>query len=78
MFPQVSTYRPNPLSTNGLGAYYAPKYEQPISGLGADCGCSGGAGAIIGNDASYPSPGKIALALGAVGVVVYLVLKIKL
>ena len=31
MFPQGSTYRP----TDGLGAYYANTFEQPINGLGA-------------------------------------------
>ncbi len=34
MFPQTCTYRPNPNAQAGLGAYYAPKYETPISGLG--------------------------------------------
>ncbi len=38
MFPQVSTYRPRD-GFNGLGAYYKPEYETPISGLGGGCGC---------------------------------------
>lgn len=83
MFPQRSTYRP----TDGLGAYFAPKYETPISGLGSSggCGCgkpvSGvrgvrGVGAIIGDDSSYPSPVKIGLALGLAAMVVCVALKV--
>lgn len=62
-----------------LGAYYANTFEQPISGLGT-CPCARGAngtGALVGDDSSYPSPGKIALACGVVAVVVMLALKIK-
>jgi hypothetical protein len=55
---------------NGLGAYYAPVYEKPISGLG--CGCAQKpVGAIIGTDANYPSPLKIAFAVALAGVVVW-------
>lgn len=62
----------------GMGAYYANKFEQPISGLGScPCSAQNGTGAIVGTDANYPSPGKIALALGAVTVVVMLALRIK-
>lgn len=78
MFPQRSTYRP--VDGLGLGAYYANKFEQPISGLGAcPCAMQGarGVGALVGDDSSYPSPGKVALACGAVVVVVMLALKIK-
>jgi hypothetical protein len=60
-----------------MGAYYANRFEQPISGLGT-CPCSQqGTGAIVGTDANYPSPGKIALACGAAAVVVMLALRIK-
>ncbi len=59
----------------GLGAYYAPKYERAINGLGkVGCGCSG-----VGDDAAVPAaqPGttgmsssaKGALMIGAAGVV---------
>lgn len=81
MFPQRSTYRPRD-GVAGLGAYYANQFEQPISGLGT-CPCAAqngqnATGALVGDDSSYPSPGKIALACGAVAVVVMLALRIKL
>ena len=37
-----------------------------------------GVGALVGDDSTYPSPGKIALACGAVAVVVMLALRIKI
>ena len=44
---------PPRLAVDGLGAYHAPKYETPIAGLGASCGCSAkpvsGLGALTGN-----------------------------
>ena len=79
MFPQRSTYRPRD-GVAGLGSYYGNTFEQPISGLGT-CPCSQGAngtGALVGDDSAYPSPGKIALACGAVAVVVMLALRIKI
>lgn len=80
MFPQRSTYRPRD-GVAGLGAYYQNTFEQPISGLGT-CPCAAqngqnGTGALVGDDSSYPSPAKFALACGAVVVVVMLALKIK-
>jgi hypothetical protein len=64
-----------------LGAYYANRFERPISGLGT-CPCAmqspRAVGALVGDDSSYPSPGKIALALGAATVVVMLALKVKI
>jgi hypothetical protein len=63
-----------------MGAYYANTFEQPISGLGT-CPCAkqgpSATGALVGDDSSYPSPAKVALACGAVAVVVMLALKIK-
>ncbi len=56
--------------TSGLGAYYAPKYETPISGLGG-CKCNGG----VGDDAAAPASSgmsyntKGALMIGAAGIV---------
>ncbi len=72
----------HPIYTSRLGAmgsYYANTFEQPISGLGT-CPCARGpnaTGSLVGDDSAYPSPGKIALACGAVAVVVMLALKIK-
>jgi hypothetical protein len=69
---------PCPYATfEGVGAYYANKFEQPISGLGS-CPCSKqGTGALIGDDSSYPSPAKFALACGAAAIVVMLAMRIK-
>ncbi len=54
----------------GLGAYYAPKYERAINGLGG-CGCTG-----VGDAAAVPAPSatmnsstKGALMIGAAGIV---------
>jgi hypothetical protein len=77
MFPQRSTYRPRD-GVAGLGAYYANTFEQPINGLGAcPCARQSGTGALVGDDSSYPSAGKIALGCGVAAVVVLLALRIK-
>ena len=51
-------------------------YGKPLA-----CPCSQqpptATGALVGDDSSYPSPAKVALACGAVAIVVMLALKIK-
>lgn len=66
-------------SVKGMGAYYASKFEQPISGMGAcPCAAQSGVGSFIGDDSNYPGPGKFALAIAASALVVWATLKIKL
>lgn len=71
----VGEYFQGQSGVNGLGAYYAPKYERAINGLGlgkVGCGCSG-----MGADAPATAPvstgmsgsTKGALMIGAAGVV---------
>lgn len=54
---------PPRLAVEGLGAYYAPKYEHPISGLGGGCGCKS-----VGADAAPASNVKGALMIAGAAV----------
>jgi hypothetical protein len=62
------------VGVNGLGAYYANKFEQPISGLGkSGCGCKGigdtAATPVITTTTSNPAPWVIAaFAVGAMSI----------
>jgi hypothetical protein len=62
------------VGVEGLGAYYANKFEQPISGLGSSgCGCKG-VGDTAPSVTTAPTPTKNALVialffgLGAMGI----------
>lgn len=60
------------VGVDGLGAYYANKFEQPINGLGGGCGCKGvGDAAAIATPAPSSNPALgVALfcGLGAIGI----------
>jgi hypothetical protein len=57
---------PPRLAVEGLGAYYAPVYEKPISGLGSGCGCGAASSDTSASDAAANKlSGALLIGLGA-------------
>jgi len=58
------------VGVEGLGAYYANKFEQPINGLGGGCGCKGvGAAPVTLTPTTNPEPWIVsAVAIGVLGI----------